>query len=160
MSTIKGDISKTVFGTTTDGVSVDLYTLRNAHGVEVQITNYGGTVTTWKAPDRHGKFGDIVLGCATLPEYFKAASFFGCLVGRYGNRIAKGQFTLDGVTNTTRRSTTAPTPCMAANAASTKSFGRPRPRHRGRTRAGTDLSEQGRRRELSPAICASKRFTR
>jgi aldose 1-epimerase len=91
-----GSILKEPFGTTQDGQPVDLYTLRNAHGVEARICNYGGIVVSLKVPDKHGRFGDVVLGYDTLAEYEKASPYFGCLIGRYGNRIAKGQFTLDG----------------------------------------------------------------
>ncbi len=76
---------------------VDLYTLINKNGVEVKITNYGGIITSFLAPDRNGILGDIVLGRDSLHDYVQANPFFGCLVGRVGNRIAKGRFTLDGV---------------------------------------------------------------
>jgi len=79
-----------------DGQPVDLYTLRNANGAEATIITYGGTVTTLKMPDRNGNLGDVVLGYDHLGGYLTNSPFFGCLVGRYGNRIAKGQFTLDG----------------------------------------------------------------
>jgi aldose 1-epimerase len=64
--------------------------------MEVRIATYGGTVTLLTAPDRAGKYADVVLGYDTLPEYFKGTSYFGAMIGRYGNRIARGQFTLDG----------------------------------------------------------------
>ena len=76
---------------------VDLYTLTNKNGVEVKITNYGGIIVSFLAPDRTGKLGDIVLGRDSLNDYVSANPFFGCLVGRVGNRIAKGRFSLDGV---------------------------------------------------------------
>lgn len=75
---------------------VDLFTLTNKNGVEVSITNYGGIITKFLAPDRNGKLGDIVLGRDSLADYVRANPFFGCLVGRVGNRIAKGKFSLDG----------------------------------------------------------------
>ena len=84
------------FGTLEDGTAVDIYTLKNAKGVEARITNYGGIVVSLKAPDRNGNFADVVLGYDTLADYVKKNPYFGCLVGRYGNRIAKGKFTLDG----------------------------------------------------------------
>lgn len=84
------------WGKLPDGTQVRLYTLRNASGVEVKISNYGGIVTEWRAPDRNGKLGDVVLGYDNLEGYLKETPYFGCLVGRYGNRIAKGRFTLDG----------------------------------------------------------------
>ena len=89
-------ITKAPFGTA-DGQSVDLYTLRNVHGVEAKITNYGGILVSLKVPDRNGKFDDVVLGFNDLDTYLKGHPYFGALIGRYGNRIAKGRFTLNGV---------------------------------------------------------------
>ena len=93
-------ISETDFGKTPDGQNTTLYTLRNAQGMEVKITNYGGIITHWTAPDKNGKFEDVVLGYDTLGGYVAESPYFGALVGRYGNRIAKGKFTLDGKTHT------------------------------------------------------------
>jgi aldose 1-epimerase len=93
----EGQITQSPFGKTKEGTPVDLFTLRNANGVEAQICNYGGIVTSLKVPDRTGKFGDVVLGYDNLDDYLKSSPFFGAMVGRYGNRIAKGRFTLDGV---------------------------------------------------------------
>jgi aldose 1-epimerase len=90
-------VTKESFGKTADGQNVDLYTLRNAHGVEAKITNYGGIVVSLKVPDRSGKFDDVVLGFNDLDSYLKGHPYFGALIGRYGNRIAKGRFTLNGV---------------------------------------------------------------
>jgi len=89
-------VTKAAFGTA-DGQSVDLYTLRNVHGVEAKITNYGGILVSLKVPDRNGKFDDVVLGFNDLDTYLKGHPYFGALIGRYGNRIAKGRFTLNGV---------------------------------------------------------------
>jgi len=89
-------IRKEPFGTTRDGRPVDLYTLRNAGGMEARICNYGGIVVSLSVPDRLGRPGDVVLGYETLAEYEKNNPYFGCLVGRYGNRIAGGKFVLDG----------------------------------------------------------------
>src|SRR6266571_5400193 len=89
-------ISREPFGRTKDGKRVDLFTLRNSKGLEARICNYGGIVVSFKAPDRHGKMGDVVLGYDKLDDYIKNNPFFGCLVGRYGNRIAGGKFTLEG----------------------------------------------------------------
>ena len=89
-------INESSFGTLPDGSAVTLYTFRNAHGTEVKIIDYGGIITSLKTADRSGVFEDVVLGYDSLSGYMKAPSFFGCIVGRYGNRIAKGQFTLDG----------------------------------------------------------------
>ena len=89
-------INESSFGNLPDGSAVTLYTFRNAHGTEVKIIDYGGIITSLKTADRSGVFEDVVLGYDSLSGYMKAPSFFGCIVGRYGNRIAKGQFTLDG----------------------------------------------------------------
>lgn len=90
-------IEKTGFGALPDGRAVDLFTLRNAQGMEMKITNYGGAIVSWTAPDRNGKYEDVVLGCDSLAGYLRGTPFFGALIGRYGNRIAKGEFSLDGV---------------------------------------------------------------
>ena len=97
-TTSEGSIMKEPFGKTPDGKSVDIYTLRNTNGMEASIMTYGGTIVSLKVPDRNGNLGDVVLGCDTLDGYLKQSSYFGALIGRYGNRIAKGQFTLDGQT--------------------------------------------------------------
>ena len=89
-------ISKEPFGRTKDGMPVDLFTLRNTKGIEARICTYGGIVVSFKAPDRDGKLGDVVLGYDDLDGYLTNNPFFGCLVGRYGNRIAQGKFTLKG----------------------------------------------------------------
>src|SRR5439155_17273816 len=89
-------IKKNAFGKTAEG-QVDLYTLTNRNGIEVRITNYGGRVVSLLAPDRHGKVADVVLGFDNLDDYLGNNPFFGALVGRYANRIAKAKFTLDGV---------------------------------------------------------------
>ena len=93
----KMSIKKQAFGKTEDGKDVDLYTLTNANGLKTEIMTYGGIVRTLDVPDRNGNFADIVLGYDTLNEYIKNNPYFGALVGRYGNRIGKGKFTLDGV---------------------------------------------------------------
>jgi aldose 1-epimerase len=79
-----------------DGKPISLYTLRNAAGMEVKVTTYGGAVTSVKAPDRNGAFGEVVLGFDSLAPYQATTSYFGALIGRYANRIAKGRFQLDG----------------------------------------------------------------
>src|SRR5215471_7107226 len=93
-------INKAPFGNMPDGQPVDIYTLRNMHGAEARIMTYGGIVVSLKVPDRNGHMGDVVLGYDNLDSYVKNSPFFGALIGRYGNRIAKGKFTLDGVTYT------------------------------------------------------------
>lgn len=91
-------INESPFGNLPDGSAVTLYTFRNAKGTEMKVINYGGIITSLKTADRSGLFEDVVLGYDSLSGYIKAPSFFGCIVGRYGNRIAKGQFKLDGKT--------------------------------------------------------------
>jgi aldose 1-epimerase len=90
-------ISKSPFGKTPDGTPVEIYTLRNRNGLEARIMTYGGIVQSLTVPDQNGKMGDIVLGYDNLDGYIKSSPYFGALIGRYGNRIAKGKFTLDGV---------------------------------------------------------------
>src|SRR3989454_10357613 len=89
-------VKKESFGSTSDGQGVDIYTLTNSHGVEAKIMNYGGIVTSLKVPDRNGKLDDVVLGFENLDDYLKGHPYFGAIIGRYGNRIAKGRFTLNG----------------------------------------------------------------
>ncbi len=91
-------IVKTTFGTLPDGQTADYYTLRNKNGMEIKITNYGGIITHLMAPDKNGTFEDVVLGYDSLGGYLKASPYFGALVGRYGNRIGKAKFTLEGKT--------------------------------------------------------------
>jgi aldose 1-epimerase len=95
-----GVVHKAPFGKTADGTPVEIYTLRNSEGMEATILTYGGIVTSLKVPDKNGKFGDVVLGYDNLGGYLTNSPYFGALIGRYGNRIAKGQFTLDGQTYT------------------------------------------------------------
>ena len=90
------------FGTV-DGQAVTLYTLRNAKGMEAQICNYGGIVTSLKVPGKNGNFDDVVLGYENLEGYLKSTPYFGCIVGRYGNRIANAKFTLNGKEHTLAR---------------------------------------------------------
>jgi aldose 1-epimerase len=93
----KPGVTRAPFGTAM-GQPVEIFTLRNATGVEVRATNYGCIITSIRVPDRSGRFGDVVLGFDTLEPYLKDHPFFGALAGRYGNRIAKGQFTLEDKT--------------------------------------------------------------
>lgn len=92
----KPSFKKGVFGKTADGKSVEIYTLKNSKGAETQIITYGGSVISLKMPDRNGKFADVVLGYDSIADYEKNQSYIGALIGRYGNRIAKGRFSLDG----------------------------------------------------------------
>jgi len=89
-------IDKQSFGKTDDGKEVFLYTLKNAHGMEVVISTYGGDVMSIKVPDKNGKIADVVLAFDKVSDYEKPGPYFGALVGRYANRIAKGTFSLDG----------------------------------------------------------------
>ena len=94
-------VAPTSFGKLPDGTEVQLFTLQNQHGLKATITNYGGTLTSLLVPDKAGKLGDVVLGFDDVSGYtsdvfLKANPYFGALIGRYGNRIAKGKFTLDG----------------------------------------------------------------
>ncbi len=89
-------MEKTSLGRTTEGTEVFLYTLHNKNGMEVRITNYGGIVVSLVVPDRDGKGADVVLGFDSLPSYIKDSPYFGSLIGRYGNRIGKGMFELNG----------------------------------------------------------------
>ena len=93
-------IEKNHFGKTIDGDDVDQYILSNKKGMEISIITYGGIITSWTAPDKNGDYKDIVLGYNTLAEYETETPYFGALIGRYGNRIAKGKFTIDGETYT------------------------------------------------------------
>ncbi len=90
------EVTHQPFGKTKDGTPVEIYTLRNAHGCEARITNYGGIVVSLTMPDKNGKMDDVLLGFDTVGEYEKDSPYFGALIGRYGNRIAKGKFVLEG----------------------------------------------------------------
>jgi aldose 1-epimerase len=92
------NVKKQSYGKMPDGTPVDLYVLTNANGMEAHVTAYGGTLVSLTAPDRHGSFADVVLGMDTLDGCRTQTAYFGALIGRYGNRIAGGQFTLEGKT--------------------------------------------------------------
>ncbi len=92
----KAGFKKEAFGTTADGKAVDLYTLTNAKGTEVRAMTYGGIIVSLRVADRDGKLGDVVLGRETLAQYVESSPYFGAIIGRYGNRIGKARFTLDG----------------------------------------------------------------
>jgi aldose 1-epimerase len=89
-------LAQSAFGQMPDGTAVDLFTLRNAAGIEIRVITYGGVIVSLKTPDRTGALDDIVLGFDDLESYLTKSRYFGCIVGRYGNRIAGGRFTLDG----------------------------------------------------------------
>lgn len=89
-------IEESSFGGLADGKKVELFTLKNSNGVVTQITNFGGRVVNLWVPDKDGNFEDIVTGYETLDGYLNSSEiYFGALIGRYGNRIAKGQFILN-----------------------------------------------------------------
>lgn len=94
---------KQAFGKAESGEEVELYTLANSKGMEAAITTYGARVVSLKVPDRSGKAADVVLGFDALDGYQQRNPYFGAIVGRYGNRIAKGHFTLNGVEYTLAR---------------------------------------------------------
>ena len=89
-------VDKKVFGTTADGKTADLYTLKNKSGMVVTVTNFGATVVSIVVPDKAGKMGDVALGYDNLAGYELNKNYLGVLVGRYGNRIAHGKFSIDG----------------------------------------------------------------
>lgn len=89
-------MTKTTFGKLADGTEVFVYTLKNRNNVQMQVINYGGIITSLLVPDKNGVLEDVVLGFDTLSRYESGNPFFGSLIGRYGNRIGKGTFTLDG----------------------------------------------------------------
>lgn len=88
---------KIAWGTTPDGQTVDLYTLRNQKGAEAKIMTYGGVLVSLKVPDSKGAMGDVVVGLDNFKDYLTPPPYFGALIGRYGNRIGHAQFKLDGV---------------------------------------------------------------
>jgi aldose 1-epimerase len=89
-------VERGTFGTMPDGRAVDSVTLKNANGIEVRVIGYGASIQSVVVPDRDGKRADITLGYASLKDYLDKPQYFGATVGRFANRIAKGQFTLDG----------------------------------------------------------------
>lgn len=89
-------VTSAPWGTAKDGSAVELWTLKNKAGMEAQIATYGGIIVSLTAPDRSGKFADVVLGKSSLAEYEAGHPFFGCITGRYANRIGGAKFTLDG----------------------------------------------------------------
>ncbi len=91
-----GTVSSRSFGKTSAGQPVTIYKLVNPKGAEVEIMDWGATIVSVKVPDKAGKLGDVVLGFDHLSDYETKSPFFGCIAGRYANRIAKGKFSLDG----------------------------------------------------------------
>jgi aldose 1-epimerase len=89
-----------LYGATSDGTPVYIYTLSNAKGMQAQVINYGGIVTSLTAPDRSGKYLDVVLGLSDLASYQREGGYYGAIIGRYANRIGGAQFALEGQTYT------------------------------------------------------------
>ena len=89
-------IEKKEYGTTPKGQKVDVYTLKNQKGMEVNIMTYGGIITSLKVPNKAGVSEEVAIGFNNLEQYTKPNPYFGALIGRFGNRIAKGKFTIDG----------------------------------------------------------------
>ena len=96
VSMAKPGVTEKPFGKSADGKPVTIYTLTNSTGAEARIMTYGGALVSLKVPDKQGNLGDVVLGFDSVSDYEKHTAFFGALIGRYGNRIAKGKFLLDG----------------------------------------------------------------
>lgn len=90
------NVTKEPFGQVNDSTPVSLYTLTNDKGITMKVTNYGGIITSLIVPDKDGNPGDIVLGYDSLAGYLEKTPYFGAIIGRYGNRIAKGAFKIDG----------------------------------------------------------------
>jgi aldose 1-epimerase len=99
-TTPAASVTRASFGVAPDSTPVDVYTLVNAHGIRARILTYGGIIQVLETPDRAGKLDDVVLGFDDMQGYVKSSPYFGAIVGRYGNRIARGRFTLDGKTYT------------------------------------------------------------
>src|SRR5438445_9394835 len=91
-------VTKKAYGKTADGQAVDLYTLTNSNGMKAEIITYGGALVSLTAPDKSGKYGDVILGMDNIKGYETPVPYFGALIGRYGNRIGKAQFVLEGKT--------------------------------------------------------------
>lgn len=91
-------ISSEPFGETTAGDPVQRYTFGSEHGVQIRMLTYGATIQSIEVPDRHGDRASVTLGLPTLADYQDHSPYFGATIGRYGNRIAKGRFTIDGTT--------------------------------------------------------------
>ena len=97
MTTQATGVTSESFGTV-DGDTVMLYTVRNASGIQMRVMTYGGIIQSLEVPDREGRMADVVLGFDSLSGYLSGHPYFGAIIGRYGNRIDGGQFTLEGET--------------------------------------------------------------
>lgn len=94
----KASLTRSTFATLPSGDVVEAFTLMNAHGIELRAISYGGIITSLRTPDRQGQFADIVLGHDTIDGYLRPSPYLGAIVGRYANRIGRGQFVIDGTT--------------------------------------------------------------
>ncbi|MEK7794425.1 MAG: aldose epimerase family protein [Candidatus Hydrogenedentota bacterium] len=92
----KATVTQAPFGQTPDGQKVTAFDLTNANGLKARLLDYGGILASLEIPDRGGKMADIVLGCDSAEGYATVSPYFGCITGRYANRIALGKFSLDG----------------------------------------------------------------
>ena len=128
-------VQRAPFGTLPDGTVVEAVTLTGSNRVSARIITYGATLQALNVPDRTGKVADVTLGYDDLKSLVEKPNYFGATIGRYANRIAGGRFTLDGKTLPDHRSTTRPTRCTAARAASTRRCGGSRRSSRVRRRA-------------------------
>jgi aldose 1-epimerase len=91
-------VKRQPFGKLADGTPVEMFVFENKNGMRVSVLDYGGTIVSLETPDKSGKLGDVVLGFDNFDDYATKSPYFGCIVGRYANRIAKGKFKLNGVT--------------------------------------------------------------
>jgi aldose 1-epimerase len=98
MANAGATLDRELYGTTQDGQAVDIFTMTNDHGLRVRFLSYGGVITEIDVPDRTGRGDNIVLGLRTLRDYETLPGHFGAITGRYANRIAGAQFTLNGQT--------------------------------------------------------------
>jgi aldose 1-epimerase len=90
------EVQKSLFGKTSSGENVDLFSIKNDHGMNIKVSTFGATLTSIVCADKNGKFADVTLGFDTLDKYLTQHPFFGVICGRYANRIAKGTFSLNG----------------------------------------------------------------
>jgi len=92
----KMDIQQDIFGNMSDGAEIALFTLTNSQGIKAKIITYGAILVSLEVPDREGNLADVTLGYDSLAGYLETSPYFGAVVGRFGNRIAKGRFSLNG----------------------------------------------------------------
>lgn len=118
-------MSRLSSGQLPEGRAVELFTLTNAQGVEVRAINYGGIIVSLKVPDRKGRLDDVVLGYDDVQGYLRNVSYFGAIIGRHANRIAKGRFDIDGKSRNSSPTMVRIT-CMEVATASTSGSGTPR----------------------------------